>query len=213
MLPENQVPNEHAAGVREENLLLKIWLQPQATLRFILQACPTKYVSLLMLLGGIARMLGRVNPARPPLPAALVPAIVLGSLSGWIFCYIYARGLLIAGKLLGGPANLAVFETVVAWSLVPAAASIPLSLLLLDADTSARAAALHLSLDSVITLVGLGQLVLTAWSLIILFAGIKLVQGFNTGKALLNIALPGGMLLLLIGSFLLLQKTLETVSP
>lgn len=212
MLPENQLPNNQATGVREENLLLKIWLQPQATLRFILRVCPTKHVTLLMLLGGIARMLGRVNPEQPLPPSALVPALIIGSLSGWIFFYIYAWGLLIAGKLLHGPADFAVFETVVAWSLVPTAASIPLSLLLLDADTGARVAALHLSLSLVTMLFGLGQLGLAAWSLTILFKGIKLVQGFNNGKVLLNIVLPGGIVLLLIGSFLFLQKMLEAAS-
>ena len=97
MLSQNPLPDYRAAGVRDYNLLLKIWVQPQATLRYILAHCSTKYVTLLMLLGGIARTLGRVDPAHPLPSSALPVAVAIGSFSGWIFYYIYARGLLIAG--------------------------------------------------------------------------------------------------------------------
>lgn len=212
MLSDNQPPDLHAAGIHEENLLLKIWLQPRATLHFILQNCPTKHVTLLLLLGGIARMLGRIDHAHPLPPNAVVVAGVIGSLSGWIFFYFYAWGLRMAGKLLRGSADFATLETVVAWALVPLVVSIPLSLLLLDADTKAYVVAAGLPLRWLATLVMWGQFVLAVWSLIILVKGIRLVQGFSIGKSLLNVLVPGGMVLLLIGALLLLEKLVGTAS-
>lgn len=201
-------------GINEHNLLLKIWTAPQATLKFILAKCPDKHLTVLLILGGAVRALDRVASQYEAKGQAVVDGLTIGiffgTLSGWLTYYCYAWGLSLTGDWLGGKADTAQLRTIVAWALLPSIASLVLLLpqvAILEDDSFRREYAVYFVEDSkVLLLCRLGQLLLNAWSVIILSKGIALAQGFSFGKSILNMLLPGTLLVLFI---LLIAKLLQ----
>ena len=158
---------------------------------------------MLFVLGGIARAVGRAasHPASKTNAAGLLLlAVVGGSISGIMTYTIYAWGLSLTGRWLGGKASTAQFKTVLGWALVPLISSLALLIPTL-AVLGGEAPMLPISLPPSALVIGCGvlQLVLSTWSVTILLQGITLIQPFGIGKALLNMLLPGG---LVIGAFL-----------
>ena len=200
------------AGVNEHNLLRKIWTVPQATLSFILAKCPDKHLPVLLILGGAVRALDRVvrqhDTGKQVVVNGITIGVILGTLSSWLTYYCYAWGLSLTGSWFGGRATTDQLRTILAWALVPSVASFALLLpqvAMLEDDSFRREyGAYFVEGSSVLMLCWIGQLVLSIWSVIILLKGIALVQGFELGKSILNMLLPG----MLIVSAILLIATL-----
>ena len=206
MPPFDSLPDHEAAGVREDNVLVKLWLHPRATLQFILTHCPDKYVPALLVLGGIVRSLDRAQRTnmgdKMSLPGVLLMAILVGGAFGWLTYYAYAWGLSLTGQWLGGQATTDRFKTVVAWALVPTVLTlIPFALELdMHGENTFRSEVLevvNLPLsDSFLEMAMLfSNLALTVWSVVIFVIGTRLIQGFGVGRALANMLLPGALLL------------------
>lgn len=190
--------------ITEGRLLETIWYRPSDTLRFILQNCPQKYVTALLVLGGISRAVGRASDKgygdTMELWAVLTLAFVLGGLFGWIGYYMYAWGMRVTGNWLDGKATTEQFRTVLAWSLVPAIGSLVLlipelfvigeELFKSEPDVYSNAIAYSY------ILFGLLEITLGIWSIVILVKGIAIIQKFSVWKALLNAFLPGIILLI-----------------
>jgi hypothetical protein len=199
--------------VTENNLLLKIWTAPQDTLSFILEKCPDKHLTPLLILGGMVRALDRVVSQhahdKGGTADGLMMGIVFGTLSGWLTYYCYAWGLSLTGNWLGGKATTDQLRTVLAWALIPSIASLVLLMPQVEilGDNSFRTEyASYFAEGSIVLLFcQLLQLVLSIWSVGILIRGIALVQGFGFGKSVLNMLLPGTLIIffiLLIASLL-----------
>lgn len=180
-------------GITKPRLLVSIWRKPQATLAFILARCPDERVSVLFLLGGVARALARAivqQHGKMDAGTILLLAVVMGGISGWITSSLYTWGLAIVGRWLGGAAGSERLKTVVAWAQVPVVAGLlllwPALVFLKDASFLKLRLAYPLLTSSVLPILFVAKVVLGSWSVAILLQGITLVQGFDMGRALVN---------------------------
>lgn len=194
-------------GITKPRLLVSIWRKPQATLAFILARCPDERISVLFLLGGVARALERAivqQHGKMDAGTILLLAVVMGGISGWITSSLYTWGLAIVGRWLGGAASSERLKTVVAWAQVPVVAGLlllwPALVFLKDASFLKLRLAYPLLTSSVLPILFVAKVVLGSWSVAVLLQGITLVQGFGMGRELVNMLLPG----VLAGAFILL---------
>jgi hypothetical protein len=194
-------------GINRSNLLRKIWTKPQAVLIYVLANQIDEQVSLFFVLGGIARAVARAVTQYPTHKlggsAALLLAIVSGSISGMITYTGYSWGMSLIGGWLGGKAPNAQFKIVLGWALIP---SITTLLFLIPALSalSGEFASTPLLTNTLLVGCGLAQIGLAIWSTVILLKGVALIQGFTIGRSLANVLLPGIIvvgLILLIASF------------
>lgn len=184
--------------INEKNLLFKIWIAPKATLKYILDYCPDKYVLILIVLGGIAKSIDRASNKgmgdHMSTSTILIITTIGGGLFGWISYYLYAWLLEVTGKWLKGNATFAQIKTILAWASVPIAASLILLIpeLYVFGDNFFKSEVYSYEWNSTVALLIFGIIELTCgvWSLIILIKGIGLVQNFSVGKSILNSILP-----------------------
>lgn len=220
MLPTNQANDYETVSVSRNNLLLKIWRHPQATLRFILAHCPSKYVTELLVLGGIVRAVDRVQqkgPGHMSVESALGLAILMGGLTGWITYYFYSWGLEVTGRWLGGRATATTFRTVIAWALVPTCLTLLTTALAyaLQGDSYFQSAGdleVTTATGLLVLLLGLLEVVLTVWAVVIFVKGTMLVQQFGAWRAIGNVVLPGAVLLTLLFGFMGLYSLLMSAT-
>lgn len=196
-------------GIQEDNLLTQIWFKPKRTLSYILQNQPEKYVPVLLCLGGIVRAIDRASMKgmgdKMSTITVLVMALVGGGLFGWITYYFYGWLLSVTGRWISGNGSAANFRTVIAWALIPSIFTLLLLLpeLLIFGDDLFRSERTNTSTfhDVIWIVFGLLEAVLGTWTIVILVKGVSLVQNFAAGKAIVNILLPG---LLIVGPIILL---------
>lgn len=201
--------SEDAVHIKEEELLKTIWLQPAATLSYVLKHCPEKYMTLFFILGGIAAAIDRAANKNLgenlSLIAVLSTAIIGGALFGWLTYYLYAWTLSVTGKWLDGTAEPAPFRTLLVWALVPRIAILallPFQILVFGEDLFRSTLEFDYSISGLLLIFfGILELVLIIWSMVILVAGIRLIQDFSTGRAILNMTAP---LLVFIGLILVI---------
>jgi len=198
-----EIADVEASDINEDNLYKKIWFEPTATLRFILQYCPEKGVFPLLILGGIGRAIDRASMKNMgddmSTFAVLGIAFFAGALLGWITYYIYAWGMSVTGKWLKGTAEPEKFRTIIAYSLIPSICALALVIpeVMIFGDELFRSEPIHDSIfqDIMLLVFAMTKIILGIWSLVILVKGISLIQNFTTGKAVLNMFLPGIVLL------------------
>ena len=108
--PELRPTAEEASStISESQLLATIWFRPTATLQYVLQHCPDKYLVGPMVLGGIVRSLGRASTQnsgdKMSTAGVLLFATIARGLFGWITYYLYSVALSVTGRWLGGRAD------------------------------------------------------------------------------------------------------------
>ena len=184
--------------INDNNLFIKIWTVPKKTLTYILDKCPSKHVTLLLILAGIVKSIDRASTKgmgdNMSTSAVLISAIIAGALFGWIGYYIYAWAMSTTGKWLKGNGVSSEFRTLIAWSSIPAIASLVLLVpeLILFGEEFFKSEPIVDSDIYYYTLIGFGiiEMILGIWSLVIMVIGIMIVQEFKVGKAILNMFLP-----------------------
>jgi hypothetical protein len=209
---------EQETAIQEKNLFFSIWMSPKLTLDFILKTTPNKYLRVLFILGGISYSVTNISSGgrlgHISLTAILSLAILTGAISGAAGLYGFSSLLRWTGRWLNGRADYDRFVTVLAWSGVPSICSLLVWILKFVAFGSLVFAIDPNVLNTVeviiyYILVGF-QLVLEIWSIIILIAGIMLIQKFNAAKATLNLILPfilfAVAILVIIAIFYLIGK-------
>lgn len=207
---EQEIPQ-----LSDAELFVKIWTEPTKTFEHILHHCPEKYVLGLMALGGITRALdnamekGRGDEMSNI--AIIGMAIVAGILAGWLSYYFYAWLLGIAGKWLNGETPPSTFRTILAWASVPTINSLLLIVpgWFIFGEEMFKSEPMFDTWSQELAFLGFIfiHVILGIWSLVILVKGIKLVQGFSTGKSILNIFLAGVIFIIpvFVLAFLLLS--------
>ncbi|WP_223653324.1 Yip1 family protein [Hymenobacter psoromatis] len=217
-MPENFINlGPENTRITSRNLFIKLWLHPRATLRFILTNSPNAHVTQLLMLGGVARAVGRIDYEHPraasSISNALLLAVLVGGLFGWFTYYAYAWGLSLGGQWLGGRATFNMCRTVVAWALVPTIVSLVPMFLVVDIHSTnsfrREVIDLPLSTETLTYLLTAFELILVMWAISILLAGIRLVQGFSMGRAVVCMLLPGVAILLFVGSISLRMRVFE----
>jgi hypothetical protein len=195
----------------EKNLLMTIWTKPTLTLTYILKHCPKKYVTSLLILGGMVNALNQ-NFQHLLLHKwfysilLLTIVMILGGLFGWIFSYLYAALLSWTGGWIKGKANTDQFMTVLSWAMVPSICTIILLLPellffengIVDIDIHEQSI---LKIVAYVLIIG-SDFVLAIWTLVIMIKGIALVQKFSIKKAIWNAILP--LLVIVIPVFIIL---------
>jgi hypothetical protein len=190
-------------GINRTNLFRKIWTEPRATLSYILANHIDEHVSMLFVLGGITRAVGRAIMHYPTNKVGgsltLILAIVGGSISGMITYTAYAWGMSLAGGWLGGKASSDQFKTILGWASVPNIAALLLLVptFIVVSGEATRPLTVFLTNTLEVSCAFL-QIGLGIWSTVILLKGVTLIQGFTTGRALANVLLPGALMVGLI---------------
>jgi len=184
--------------LKEDDLLTIILTKPKLALDFIITNCPKKYLFWLITLGGIATAINgaQVNLAahKTLSIAILVFAIILGAVFGWISSYLYAWLLSWTGEWLNGHGKMNQFIVVIAWAMIPLIFNlvllIPKFIIFGDNTFSIAVSELNNLETFFYYLFEFIKTILSIWALIILIAGICLIQKFNLAKAILNSLLP-----------------------
>jgi len=184
--------------VNENDLLMNIWTKPKLTLEFIITNCPKKYLVWLITLGGIATAINgtQVNIAshKTLSIAILLFVIFFGAVSGWISSYLYAWLLSWTGEWINGHGKMSQFIVVIAWAMIPLICSlvllIPKFIIFGDNTFSIVVTDLNTLETFFYYLFEFIKTVLSIWALIILIAGVSLIQKFNLAKAIFNSLLP-----------------------
>ena len=120
---KNNPDDNQVEGIDEGKLLQSIWLRPRDTLKYILNRCPDKYVTQLLVIGGAISALGNAIEGAPLFELgpwiSLVLIVTIGAIFGPIANMILAVILNMVGRWIGGKGNYQKILAVVAWSMVP----------------------------------------------------------------------------------------------
>lgn len=191
---------------------LSIWTQPRATVQRIIDSDDAEAMVLpLAALAGVYNALSGVVGRESEQALSLLALggwIAMGVIGGLIIFYLITRLIHLTGGWLGGEASTDEIRVAVAWSYVPQVVGlVPLIILLMffgptlmaaDITGMAQEGALSGAFLMAILGVGVMQMVLGLWSLIILLMGLGQVQGFSAWRALGNIVLASLLLLVAI---------------
>tara|TARA_R100000935_G_scaffold19535_1_gene37532 strand:+ start:975 stop:1631 length:657 start_codon:yes stop_codon:yes gene_type:complete len=207
--------------VNSENLLLNILLKPKATFAYIFRNDPSRYVTVLFVLGGITngvdRLIERESTSTVPNIAQLGISMLIGAALGWISYYIIAQFINIAGDYLRGKASVKQIRVVVAWALIPSIFSlfflIPQYFIYgPNSDSFSFAWPPDIIMeDALLIFFKTQSLVLNIWSFVILIKGVAFIQNFSTGKAFWNVLLPFVIFAAIIFGFLALFAAINVL--
>jgi hypothetical protein len=178
-----------------------IWTSPRETVRRIVTENPELHVVQLTCLSGVMQVLDRASMRNAgdqlPVPAIFGIALVLGPLSGLFSVWIFSHLCRLAGSWIGGTAPREHIKAAIAWSSVPVICSLALwipQLALFGSElfTAETPRIDSQSLPLTIAFIGLGvvELVLGVWTMVLLCQTLAEVQGYSSAwRGLGNIAL------------------------
>ncbi len=192
------IVEEPGPDLREDQLLKTIWLQPRQTLRYIFKNCPEKFLWPLLIIGGMVSALGNSAERGFPFGSSglliLLFALIGGGILGPVLNMVFAGILRFVGGLLGGKAKYREVLITVAWSLVPTIASVVLiAVQLIYFGTDLFTGDLDLTSSVAIALatgIGITELALGIWTIVIMVIGLSEANGFGIGRAILNLVIP-----------------------
>lgn len=198
----------------DKDIFLKIWFSPRSVLRYINEKQYDKYVIILLIISGIVRSFDRAVAKdmgdNMSVWFIIGLCIFAGGLFGWISFYIYAFLLSWTGKWLKGEGGTRDMLRIAAYAMIPSI----FTLLLLFIQIALWGEGVFMSegpfasedwasivLSFVFLLL---ELILIVWTIVFYVVGISEVQKFSLWKSVLNMLLPGLMLLSIIGGIALI---------
>lgn len=181
---------------RKLNPWLSIWTRPRATIQQIVDTDPERLVPLLAGVAGISNALDRASMKnlgdKFELPSILLMAVGWGVIGGIIGLLLFAALLRWTGAWIGGKASQEQLRAAIAWSNVPVIVGLPLwvaELVLFGRELfTSETPRIDADLTLTFTLLGMGlaQLVLGVWALVVYLKCVGQVQGFSAWKAAWN---------------------------
>jgi hypothetical protein len=115
---------EDETTLTETDIFTKIWLSPREVLKYIHENKYNKYVTVLLILSGIAKAFDNASAKNTgdnlSLWMLVIACIVGGALFGWISYYLYAALISWTGKWLKGQGDTSSLIRVLAYSSIPA---------------------------------------------------------------------------------------------
>jgi Yip1 domain len=194
-----------------ENPFLTIWTRPRATIRGILNTNPTYLVLPLAMAGGVIQALGRAAQMHAgdqlPLARILIMAVLLGLIFGLIGIDIGGALISWAGRRLGGHGSSEELRAAIAWSQVPALATILIWFLQIDLIGREMFTSKKPVLDRspglglVLMITGVITIILSIWAFFTMLKCIGEAHGFSAWRAwglLILIGLPILLILVLL---------------
>ncbi|MDA3798584.1 MAG: YIP1 family protein [Kiritimatiellae bacterium] len=190
------------------NPWLSVWVHPKETIAKILSVNPKYGIYPLGVVGGISQAiniammssLGSVFENNPDYLMLLI--FVAGSALGIANMYLTAYALYFTGRLfnINGKAKFSELVTVVAWSnivAIPFVAISALEIVFFGMSIFTKAGFEIMQKSSITSFVGIFQVVLQIWYIMIFVRMIQQVQKVDVRKAILNLLLMLSVLLLL----------------
>ena len=191
--------------INGSKVLEKVLTSPIRAFQFINTYQYEKHLHVLLFLAGIVKSFDRAVEKNmgeeTSLWGVLAMAVIMGGLFGWISFYIYSFLVSWTGKWLNGVANTDAVLRVFAYSTLPSSLGLVVLLIQIaifgkDIFTNDAILTDATTLSSIIVYGTLFlQISLSVWSLVLLVIGIAEVQKFSIGYAILNVILPGLLLL------------------
>lgn len=192
----------------EQNLnpWFSIWVRPRQTIRKIIDNNSKNMVILLAILGGISQTLGKASSKNLgddyPLSIIFFIALFIGSIGGVSGLYIVSALLKWTGKWIGGQGSYDDIITANAWSNVPFIGALILWVPQLALFGQEMFTSNTPIIDSnpilLFTYVGFGiiGIIIAIWGFIIWLKCLGEAQRFSAWKALVNLLLPGLIIIL-----------------
>jgi Yip1 domain len=176
-----------------------IWLKPRATIQNIVDSNPTRWVLLLAALAGFSSALDQASLKsmgdKYEMPVIFVMAAIAGPICGIIGLYIGGALLRWTGAWIGGQDSAQHIRAAVAWSSVPYIWAlllwIPAVLLFGNELFTIETPVMDANLTLLMMYLGVGvlQLAIAIWAIIVFLKCLGQVQGFSAWKALGNTVL------------------------
>ncbi|MDA8021017.1 MAG: YIP1 family protein [Thermoanaerobaculia bacterium] len=209
LTPESSLhePAFRPAETPEElNPFKTVWIRPRETVRWLTATNPELHVVLLACIAGIGSSLDRASLRNvgdtTPVPVIVTIACLVGPLGGLITLWAGSHLIRLSGSWIGGVGNRVHIKTAMAWALVPAIAALPLWIPQLALFGSEMFTAKTPRLDASPWLwipflgIGLVEIVLGVWNIVLLCKMVAEVQGFRSAwRGLANVVLAAAIIL------------------
>jgi len=197
-------------NLTDDDIFTKMWTSPRTVFKYINDSNYDKHVAPLLMLSGISGAFHRASVEnmgdQMSIWAILGICIIFGGLFGWISYYIYAVLISWTGKWLEGQGNTNSILRILSYAMVPSIVSLLIlipqiviygaDIFKSDGDISSAGWVSNVLLFGSMAL----EIVLGVWTTIFCVIGISEVQKLSIGQSILNLLLPGIVLL----SFILL---------
>lgn len=209
--------NDENLNLTYKDIFTKIWTSPRLVFKYINDNHYNKYVTVLLVLSGISRSFDRASMKNMgdtiSLWAILGNCILLGGLLGWISYYIYAALLSWTGKWLNGQGNTSSILTILSYAMIPSIIAlvflIPqigiygVEIFKQDGDITSAGWISNVFVYGSMIL----EFILGIWTIVFCVVGISEVQKISIGKSILNLLLPGIVIVVPILILVLLFKS------
>lgn len=205
ILDETQQESKSEIKFSDNEIFIKIWTSPRLIFKFINDYKYDKFVTILLILAGMTRAFDRASSENMgdelPLIAILAICIFIGGVFGWLTYYIYAALMSWTGKWLNGQGNTSSLFRMTAHAMIPSIFGL---ILLIPQITLFGNGIFQSDLDiyssgitSIIVFYSTLFLEITfgIWTLVLFVIGISEVQKLSIGKSILNMILPGLIIL------------------
>ncbi|WOK09030.1 Yip1 family protein [Imperialibacter roseus] len=186
--------------ITDNEIFTAIWTSPRQVFKYINDNHYEKYMTLLLVLGGIASAFDRASSRNMgdtlSIEVIIGIGVVAGGLFGWISYYIYASLLSWTGGWLNGKGSSKSILRMLSYALIPIVISVAFivpqiavyGVDIFKSDGDVTSAGL---LGNIVFYVSaLAKVILSIWTLILTVIGISEVQKLSIGKAILNLILP-----------------------
>jgi hypothetical protein len=195
---------EMESFVTPRNILTKIWFSPKEVFTFITVHKYDQYVTLLLILSGIAKAIDKALSKNMgdylPLWGVLICVILIGISFGQLVNYILAASLKWAGKWLNGQADTKSILRITAYAMIPSICSLFLVIMQIPIYGSFifQTSLYYLLIDSpyyqIYYTYIIVDILLVIWSVILLVIGLSVVQKFSILKAVLNLIIAAALI-------------------
>ena len=198
--------NPEQIQLSDKEIFTKIWMSPRQVFKFINQNGYTKFSTILLIFGGITGALNSASTRNMgdimPLWSVLIVCLIGGGVFGWLYFYIYAALLSWTGKWLKGAGTTKSLFRMISYALIPSLLVLFTFMLRIALIGNAEFQRNVDVLDNEFLITALFsislfvEIVTGIWTLAILVIGISEVQKLSIGKSIVNLILPGVLLII-----------------
>ena len=198
--------NPEQIQLSDKEIFTKIWMSPRLVFKFINQNGYTKFSTILLIFGGITGALNSASTRNMgdimPLWSVLIVCLIGGGVFGWLYFYIYAALLSWTGKWLKGTGTTKSLFRMISYALIPSLLVLFTFMLRIALIGNAEFQRNVDVLDNEFLITSLFsfslfvEIVTGIWTLAILVIGISEVQKLSIGKSIVNLILPGVLLII-----------------
>jgi len=217
---EAAFPEIDARPTDESSPFVTMWLHPRRTMRRISSTYWESWAIPIAMLGGAASSVQEITPRQLTMGQSmglegygLIGAMAgLSMLGSVLHVIVFGWLLAFTGDWLGGEADHEAAKAAIGWSYLPVAAVLPIGVLiviLLGPDAIIYDAGVAAGNDSpLLALAGLAFLIALIWSVVLVVASVREIQGFSTLRAIANLVLAALLPFLAIGILVAAGATL-----